>query len=216
MNIPKLAIFDMDGLLFDSERIFMEEKNKVLRAYGYPARREDYVQTMGLAGENFYQKVRELYGDDYPADEISEKTRAAVNAYMETRGVPLKPGILKLLRWFQEHGVCCCVASSTPKDAVAHYIALAGLDSYFSFLIGGEETARSKPAPDIFLAACAKGQTAPEDALVLEDSENGVRAALAAGIPVVCIPDLKRPAPELLQQAAAVLTSAAELIPLFS
>ena len=94
------------------------------------------------------------------------------------------------------------------------YLTLAGLISCFAYLIGGEEVTRSKPEPDIFLAACARGQFSPADALVLEDSDNGIRAAYAAGIPVVCIPDLKQPDPENAEKAAVILASADQLIPL--
>ena len=214
IKLPKLAIFDMDGLIFDTERLFMEEKGKILASYGYPARKEDYIQTIGLAGRQLRNKQTELYGPDYPADEISQKTRAALNIRMETSGPEVKPGIRTLLRWFRMQGVTCCVASSTRHEYVERYLTLAGLISCFAYLIGGEEVTRSKPEPDIFLAACARGQFSPADALVLEDSDNGIRAAYAAGIPVVCIPDLKQPVPENAEKAAVILPSADQLIPL--
>lgn len=215
IKLPKLAIFDMDGLIFDTERLFMTEKHKILRAYGYPARKEDYLQTIGMAGRQLKDKLLSLYGPDYPADEISKKARAAVTAHIEAFGPDIKPGIRTLLKWFRMHSVVCCVASSTAHTYVKQYLTLAKLDNYFSFIIGGDEIPRSKPAPDIFLAACARGQFSPADALVLEDSENGIFAADAAGIPVICIPDLKQPAPEAAEKTAAILASADRLIPLF-
>ena len=112
IKLPKLAIFDMDGLIFDTERLFMEEKGKILASYGYPARKEDYIQTIGLAGRQLRNKQTELYGPDYPADEISQKTRAALNIRMETSGPEVKPGIRTLLRWFRMQGVTCCVATT--------------------------------------------------------------------------------------------------------
>lgn len=215
MNIPKLAIFDMDGLIFDSERLFMNMKHTILKEYGYPAREEDYLQTIGLAGQQLHDKLSELYGQQYPAEEISRKTRAKVNGYMESHGPDVKPGVECLLAWFRKHQIPCCVASSTRREYVEKYLKLAHLDHYFSYTIGGDEAARSKPEPDIFLAACERSRTSPSDALVLEDSENGIRAAFAAGIPAVCIPDLKQPSPEIANMAAAVLKSADKLIPFF-
>lgn len=212
MELRELVIFDMDGLIFDTERLFMDEKNKILAEYGYPAREEDYIQTIGLAGENLAAKLAELYGEDYPADEISAKTRENVTAYMEVHGPEVKPGIRQLLEWLRTKHIPCCVASSTLREHVEHYLALAGLSSYFSFVIGGAEVKRSKPAPDIFLACCTHYDTQPQQALVLEDSENGVLAAAAGGIPVLCIPDLKEPAPQIAQKAAAVLKSAEDVI----
>ncbi|MCD8150116.1 MAG: HAD family phosphatase [Clostridiales bacterium] len=207
-ELPKLMIFDMDGLLFDTERLFMNMKNKILTDYGYPARQEDYVQTIGLSGNQLRDKLAELYGPEYPADEISRKTRAVVNTYLEEHGPDVKPGIRELLHWLRDREIPCCVASSTRHAYVEKYLRLADLDDCFSFVIGGEEVSCSKPAPDIFLAACKKAAARPEDACVLEDSENGVRAASAAGIPVICIPDLVYPSPEVAAMAAAVVPSA--------
>lgn len=215
MNIPKLAIFDMDGLIFDSERLFMNMKHTVLTEYGYPARDEDYLQTIGLAGQQLRDKLAKLYGPDYPMDEISQKSRAKVNEYMEAHGPDIKPGIEILLKWFCRQGIPCCVASSSNHEYVKKYLNLAHLDTYFSYIIGGDEIIRSKPEPDIFLAACRRSGIHPRDAIVLEDSENGIRAALAAHIPVVCIPDLKQPSSELAKNTAAILKTADELIALF-
>lgn len=215
-KLPELMIFDMDGLIFDTERLFMMKKNEILTEYGYPARQEDYVQTIGLSGILLRDKLAELYGPDYPADEISAKTRAAVNTYMEENGPSVKPGVRKLLQWLTERNICCCVASSTRRVYVEKYLRMAGLEAYFSFVIGGEEAERSKPEPDIFLLACDRAGVRPGNALVLEDSENGIRAAAAAGIPVICIPDLKQPSPDLAGKAVAVLSSAEEVVPMLS
>ncbi|MCC8029980.1 MAG: HAD family phosphatase [Lachnospiraceae bacterium] len=230
-RLPKLAIFDMDGLIFDTERLFMERKNEILRQMGYPAREEDYVKTIGLSGTLLREKLLEIYGPDYPAEEITRRTRASLDDYAEAYGPDVKPGVEELLRWFRDHGVPCCVASSTNRAYVEKFLRLAELDVYFRgyaardlredpcgaalCITGGDEVARSKPEPDIFLTACARMGVRPEDALVLEDSENGVRAACAAHIPVICIPDLKQPSPEIAEKAAAVLPSAREVISLF-
>ncbi|MCD8156588.1 MAG: HAD family phosphatase, partial [Clostridiales bacterium] len=171
----QLVIFDMDGLIFDTERLFMMKKNEILTEYGYPARQEDYVQTLGLSGSLLRDKLAELYGPDYPADEISAKTRAAVNTYMEENGPSVKPGVRKLLQWLVKRDIRCCVASSTRRSYAEKYLRLAGLEAYFSFAIGGEEVQRSKPEPDIFLLACERAGVRPGNALVLEDSENGIR-----------------------------------------
>ncbi|MCD8230305.1 MAG: HAD family phosphatase [Clostridiales bacterium] len=211
VKIPELVIFDMDGLIFDTERLFMNKKNVILEEYGYPARQEDYIQTLGLSGKQLHDKLIEIYGPAYPAEEISKKARAAVNTCLEEYGPDVKPGIRELLQRLSDRGLPCCVASSTRRAYVEKYLQMAGLNSYFSFVIGGEEVKRSKPEPDIFLSACEKAGIAPENALVLEDSENGIYAAAAAGIPVICIPDLKQPSPKAAEMAAAVLSSAEEV-----
>ncbi len=204
----KLVIFDMDGLLFDTERLFMNKKNELLPAYGYAAREEDYIATLGLSDAALIQKMQEIYGEDYPAEEITARVREKVNAHIRAYGPPVKPGIKALLEALREKGIACCVASSTRREDVELYLAQAGLQQYFAFVIGGDEVARSKPAPDIFLKACDEGGVKPAQALVLEDSENGIRAAAAAGIPVICVPDLKAPGAEVAELCFAIAKDA--------
>lgn len=215
MQLPRLAIFDMDGLLFDTERLYRDARADVLAEYGYVHREEDYAQIIGLGGQRQLDVLLRIYGPDYPADEIARKSRELMDLRIRQTGVPVKPGIRELLCFFREKGVSCCVASSTERIHVEKYLRQTGISEYFSYIVGGNEIQRSKPEPDIFLAACAHFQIAPEQALVLEDSENGVLAAERAGIPVVCIPDLRMPRKEVLEKAA-LLSSATEVISLFS
>ena len=107
------------------------------------------------------------------------------------------------------------MASSTKHDIVTEYLRLANLDNYFTFVIGGDQVPRSKPNPDIFLAACQQAGIRPEAALVLEDSENGILAASNGNIPVVCIPDLKLPSEGIAKKTAAIVSTAADVISLF-
>ena len=215
MNSPELVIFDMDGLIFNTEQLFMNKKAEVLKEYGYEARDEDYLKTLGTAGQQLLDILHEIYGPDYPAEEISSKTRQIVNAEIETNGPEIKPGIKELLQWLQRENIPCCIASSTHHIYVEKYLRQTGLLKYFSHIIGGTEVQRSKPEPDIFLAACGYFHIAPARALVLEDSENGILAAWNAGIPVICIPDLKIPAPDIAQKAAAIVNTADKVIGLF-
>ena len=215
MTLPKLAIFDMDGLLFDSERVLMEENAKVMEEHGYRQTFSDYVQTIGTAGETFFGTLYKIYGDDYPAEEIAgESARRCVERLL-TEGVPLKPGIPELLAFFHEHEVPCCVATSTKRPSAEAMLKKAGIRKDFSFVVTSSEVERSKPAPDIFLLACEKGDTSPTESCVFEDSQNGVLAAFRAGIPVVCIPDLKEPEPFYAEKATTLVRSALDVPPLF-
>lgn len=216
MTLPELAIFDMDGLIFDTERLFMEKRAVILREYGYEHREEDYYKTLGTCGEPLLRILHDIYGPDYPAEEISRKARQAVTEHIEACGSAVKPGITELLRYFAQKEVPCCVASSTRRAFVERYLRRAGLDGYFQYILGGDEIRRPKPDPEIFLTACEHFGTEPFRALVLEDSENGIRAAWNARIPVICIPDLVTPAPDLIRKTAGVVRTADEVISLFS
>ena len=215
LQLPTLAIFDMDGLIFDTERLFMTTKDGVMKEYGYTQQKDDYIHTLGTCGQQLLDILHRLYGDDYPAEEISRKCRTLVTEKIRRDGPPVKPGIPELLAWFAANNIPCCVASSTKHDIVAEYLRLAKLDQYFAFIIGGDQVQRSKPNPDIFLAACQRANIKPEHSLVLEDSENGILAASNAKIPVVCIPDLKVPSEEIAAKTAAIVSSATDVISLF-
>lgn len=193
----KAVIFDMDGLLFDTERLFMEQLALVMQEQGYTLSREKYCATLGLGGEETGKLMRSFYGEAYPFAEISREAGRRAGVIAETVGLCVKPHIRELLVFLREKGVMCAVASSTQSGTVKRYLEMTGLSEFFQEVLGGEEVERSKPEPDIFWKACRKLSVEPETAAVLEDSENGVRAAAAAGCMVVCIPDLKQPSGEL-------------------
>lgn len=216
MNTPKLAIFDMDGLIFDSERLFMGFLQKAAADLGYEITPEKYALTLGVGGDTLAARVREIYGADYPHQEISCRARLAMNTWTEHHTIPVKEGIPELLEFFTARQIPCCVASSTPTDHVNRYLEQAGLARYFSRITGGDQVSHSKPDPEIFLLSCRHFDIAPEDALVLEDSENGLLAAHNGKIPAICIPDMKYPAAQYRDYAVYIAGSARDVITYFS
>ena len=212
MKKPKLVIFDMDGLIFDSERLFMRELKKVMKDYGYELTEEIYIRLLGLNSDLLKEEMLGIYGEDYPIAEISIKARENVTVCARNGDLTVKEGIRELLEFLENENIPCTVASSTGIRYVKEYLQIAGLDGYFSDITGGESVKRSKPEPDIFLKACEKFGVKPKDALVLEDSENGIRAAHAAGIRVVCIPDMKYPSREFLNMTRLCIDRADKLI----
>lgn len=197
----KAAIFDMDGLIFDTERLFMEQLAIAMKEHGYTLTKEIYCETLGLRGERLEQIMRSHYGPDYPFSEMGKRAEQRVRMVAETVGLSMKPQITEVLKYLQEKKILCAVASSTRSDSVRFYLEKAGILPYFQQIIGGEMTEKSKPEPDIFLLACKGLDKKPEQCLVLEDSENGVRAAAAAGCSVICVPDLKQPSEEVIRLA---------------
>lgn len=215
MNTPKLAIFDMDGLIFDSERLFMGFLQKAAADLGYAITPEKYALTLGVGGDTLAAKVREIYGADYPHQEISRRARLAMNDWTEHHTIPVKEGIPELLEFFTARQIPCCVASSTPTDHVNRYLEQAGLAAIFQDHRRGQ-VSHSKPDPEIFLLSCRHFDIAPEDALVLEDSENGLLAAHNGKIPAICIPDMKYPAAQYRDYAVYIAGSARDVITYFS
>lgn len=201
----KVFLFDMDGLIFDSERVFMEQLAVVMRERGYSLTREVYLGTLGLGGQQVKEYMVNYYGGDYSSDDISKETAARVRIVAETVGISVKPGIRETLEWLKEREIPCAVVSSSSTDTIAFNLEQAGLRPYFCQLFGGELVTRSKPSPECYLLACKKLGVAPQDCVVLEDSENGVRAGYGAGCSVICVPDLKWPEQEVLELAEVVV-----------
>lgn len=197
-------IFDMDGLLFDSEQLFMEQLAAVMADRGYHLTRETYTHTLGMAGEPLRKYMTEQYGEAYPFQECGNEAQKRVIQIAEHVGLRVKPQIREVLRILRQEEKTCAVASSTKTRYVEKYLELSGLREFFSIVVGGEKVSVSKPDPAIFLLTAKQCGVKPEEAVVLEDSENGIRAAHAAGMGTICVPDLVHPS-ETIQSWIDVL-----------
>lgn len=201
----KAFLFDMDGLIFDTERVFMEQLAVVMRERGFILSRDTYLDTLGLGGQQVKDYMIKHYGESYPEREISGETEKRVRIVAETVGITVKPGIPETLAWLKEQEIPCAVVSSSKTASIAFNLEQAGLRTYFCKLFGGELVSQSKPSPECYLLACRELGIKPEDCVVLEDSENGVRAGYGAGCSVICVPDLKWPSQEVLALADVVV-----------
>ena len=167
-----------------------------------------------MVGRNFRDcaaLIVDRHGADYPTDALMRAWHVAYDAIVEREGIAIKPGLLELLDWLDAQGIPKAVATSTRRDRAQAKLQQTALLSRFTALVGGDEIATGKPAPDIFLVAAARLGEAAADCLVLEDSEPGVRAALAAGMTPIMVPDLHPPSAGLLALEPLVLPSLAEV-----
>jgi HAD superfamily hydrolase (TIGR01509 family) len=207
------VILDMDGLMFDTERLARIAWARALAEQGYAIPETVYLTVVGRSAPAVWAVFRERLG---PAAPIEAMHRVKERYLEETlaAGVPLKPGLLELLAALDRWAVPTAVASSTARDAVLRKLDRAGLGARFPVVVGGDEVARSKPAPDIFLTAADRLAVPPAACVVLEDSEAGVRAARAAGMRALLVPDLVRPGAECAALCLRVLPSLHEAIAL--
>ena len=194
----KAVIFDMDGLMINSERVTYECYVSVLKEMGLTMSEDFYKTLLGKTLPTAYQLMFDEYGQDFPMDRVLN--------------VPIKKGLIELLTYLKEHQYKTIVATSSTRNRVEHLLGLADVMKYFDDSICGDEVTQGKPHPEVFLKACEKLGVEVQDALVLEDSEAGIEASYRAHIPVICIPDMKYPEEQYVKMTTKILDSLDQVI----
>lgn len=204
------VVFDMDGVLFDSEALVLHSWEQTAEIHGIPDVREVCLRCLGTNAEKSRQLFLEKYGADFPYDTYKTEMSAR---YWENVGegkLALKPGVREILDALQQHGWKTAIASSTRTAVVREEMQHFGLEQMFHEIIGGDMVRRSKPDPEIYLTACRALGADPAETYAVEDSYNGIRAAAAAGMRPVMIPDLLPPTPEIERLTEQIFPSMAE------
>lgn len=206
------VIFDLDGLLADTETTWYEVSSEFVAQYGGTLTLEDYVTNH--SGKTIVDNSSLYISNHRLPVTVEEGVDWLVSAEMRhvEQGVALKQGARELLTFLKENDYKIVLGTSSKLDRALTILKGNQVDSYFDAFVVGYDVERSKPFPDIFLKAAEKAGAKPEECLVLEDSEAGIQAAYAAGIPVICIPDLKQPSEEYKAKTAAVMESLYEVI----
>ena len=201
------AIFDMDGLLIDSERAIARAWIEGAAALGFPLVLDDFKRVIGRAAQQGNAILDDLLGGEAARRATAAKAQALLPHAGGAPVFPLKPGALPLLQALQAAGIPCAVASSSHVDEIRHRLAHVGVLPLFQAIAGGNEVVHGKPDPALYLLAASRLGVAPQDCIAFEDSENGARAAQAAGIRVVIVPDLVTPSDEVAARAHGVIGS---------
>lgn len=207
----KTIIFDMDGVIFDTERRMKIFWQKEADRLGLGDIEDFYAECIGSTESYCQDSYAARYPNAPSFHEFLTRTFEMFSEMNEKEGMPLKPGIRELLIYLKEHGYRIGLASSTRKALVEKELQMEDLHSYFDVIVGGDQLKRSKPAPDIYLMACEEIGTDPSEAYAVEDSYNGIRSASSAGMKTIMIPDLLPPTPEI----AALCTAVIEDLPAF-
>lgn len=193
----KAVIFDMDGLMFDTERVFMQAWDYAGEKLGIGKAGYMTLKTMGMSLVMSREIWLAEFGDKYDEEKLRTYSREYRKEYYEKNKVPVKKGLYVLLDYLKEQGYKMAVASSSSKWEVEHHLKDAGVYEYFQFLACGDMVKHSKPEPDIFLLACEGLSEKPEDCVALEDSTNGILSAYRAGCRPIMVPDLVQPDAEI-------------------
>ena len=201
----KAAIFDMDGLLIDSERIIMQACMTAAQQVGITYTQAEYVELIGLAGPDSTRVMTAQLGGTDRFNQVMVGLDAELAKLNHT--FPLKQGALKLLQHYQANHIVCSVASSSATHHITHRLSQVGVIDYFSHITSGQEVVRGKPNPDIYLLAIERLGFKAEQCIAFEDSEAGARAAIAAGLKVVVVPDLIQPSEFVSKNSHQVVDS---------
>lgn len=193
MSNIKGVIFDMDGLMFDTEALSSRCWVRVGKENGYEITQQLIDSTRGLDRRKTRKLLEERFGEGFDFQKFSDKSREYMDEYIVENGMPMKKGLKELLEYLKRTGRKCAVASSTERPRVECYLETAGIIGDFAAVVCGNEVTKGKPEPDIFLKAAEKLMLEPYECLVLEDSKYGIEAAYKAKIPVIMIPDMIPP-----------------------
>lgn len=190
-------LFDMDGLVLDTEKLYTRFWQEAANALGYPMTKEQALGMRSLNRGAGLAKMQSYFGPDVDYDAIRMKRIEMMDAFVEQEGVTLKPGIHELLAYLKEHGIKTAIATSSPIERTIKYLTSVGLQDSFHELISGYMVEKGKPAPDIYLYAAEKLGVLPGNCMVLEDSPAGILAAHRAGCFPVMVPDQDEPDAEM-------------------
>lgn len=205
------VIFDMDGVMFDTERLARRAWEEAMADWGYVIPEQLYLSVMGKAAPRVKADFQEAFGHDLPIEEITARKQCYLEDALAREGVPVKPGLLELLDHLEQWRIPKAVASSTTREGVLRNLAKAGVGKRFEGVIGGDEVKRSKPEPDLFLAAAGLLGVPAGECMVLEDSEAGIQAAYAAGMVPFMVPDLKPPSEDIRLLVQGIFSSLHEV-----
>lgn len=203
MEKIKAVIFDMDGLMFDTERLSARYWIQAGKEWGLTVSEEFLGSIRGSSKEAAECRFYECYDRSFDYWAIRNRKTELFREYLDSHEIPVKPGLTELLGFLKEQGIIVVLATSTAGQYAMQYLASAGVMNYFDDFVCGDMVKRCKPDPEIFYRAAQLAGCKPESCMVLEDSLNGIRAAIAGGFIPVMVPDITQPSKELRDSLAA-------------
>lgn len=198
------VIFDMDGVIFDTEKLILDCWEKVGEKYEITGIRQVFTDCIGTNSSKTKEIVMEHYGESFPYEEFRKEASVFFQAYVKDNGLPVKKGVRELLQYLKAQEIPIGLASSTRQAVVEEELRQAGLYDFFQVIMGGDRLKRSKPEPDIYLMTCEKMGVLPKHTYAIEDSHNGIRSAYSAGMMPIMVPDLLEATDEMKEKSIAV------------
>lgn len=212
MHKLEAIIFDMDGLMLDTERLAIASLKKAGQSVGINFPEALLIDLIGLNEQSANLLIEERLGRPIPRKALSEAFYEDYAKTIEIQGIPLKEGLLELLALLEQNGIRRAVATSTKTDLALKKLESVGIASRFELIVGGDKVQNGKPAPDPYLKAANELGVPVTYCLALEDSNNGAMSAYSADIPVIVIPDIKPPSYKIQEMALTICSSLHEVI----
>ena len=205
------VIFDMDGVIFDSERATMDCWIELAEKYSIPDIKTPYYKCIGVNAAKTREIMINTYGKDFPYDRYAKEASLMYHDRYDGGRLPVKKGVRLILEFLKKHDKKIALASSSKKETVISQLRDADILHFFDEIVTGDMVEKSKPEPDIFLKACEKTGVLPERAYAIEDSINGIRAAYSGKLKPIMVPDILPADDEMRQKAEAVLENLEEV-----
>lgn len=209
--LVKGVIFDMDGVLVDSERLYLRFWREACAAFGLNLSEEQGLSLRSNSPEEAIPKFKAWFGEDTDYMQIRELRRKQMAAYIDANGVDLKPGAAELVEYLKSRGIKIALATASPIKRAEHYLSPHGLFDKFDAVVGGGMVAKGKPAPDIYMCAAQSLGLPCSECLAVEDSPSGIISAYTAGCITVMVPDLTPPQDDLLPMIDYICESLGEI-----
>lgn len=194
----KGIISDMDGVILDTEKLYVRFWREAASFYGFPMTLDHALGIRSLSGKLAEEKLQGWFGKEFDYNAVRQKRIELMDEFVNQNGVEPKPGAKALLSYIKDNGYALALATATPVDRAGRYLKSVELYSFFDQIVSAREVKRGKPAPDIYLCAAKRLGLDPKECIALEDSQNGIRSAFAAGCKTIMVPDLDQPTEEIM------------------
>lgn len=211
----KGAIFDMDGLMFDTETLVYRAWQKVMDKNGFDYNFEIYKKTVGRRTVEVKKLYEELYGNSFDYHQMRRQANVYFREDVEKNGLPVKKGLYNILNFLKENSIKVAMATSTSSPTAMELVEKAGVGEYFEKFICGNMVKNGKPHPEVFLTATKEIGVLPKDCIALEDSINGIKSAYSAGTKPIMVPDMLEPTEEIKPMLFALCKDLDEAIQYF-
>ena len=183
------VIFDLDGTLIDTEKLYRKYWPMALADYGYELSDERALMLRSLGRPFAPRQFKDWYGEDFDYDLIRKRRKEYVEGHIEKYGVELRPGVVETLNYLNEKGITTAIATATDLERTTKYLEMTGISGRFERIICATMVKNGKPAPDIYEYVCKELRSLPSDCYAVEDAPNGVRSAYTAGLNVIFVLD---------------------------